>query len=365
MQWHKTMVALAAVIMLSVSGCASFKKTQPAPKLSQKIQVEYSNEGLSGWSDLPMGVHRVPGSQVIVSGHQKNGAGFMFGLIGVAVESAVNSSAGEDRIGGNTAELRVNLNQQAQDITRQLLSAQGLEAQYTLSAAAGQGRLVVTPAIVLNFVNQTDARPYVFLKAELLSPGSNSTVWATNYVASNGAARKVRGDDSWTSEGGAPLKENLTESLTQAIRVMLTDVQTPYPRNPAAMKSVSVAYPHLQAPMAFSGYVLGEDERYLYFVPKIGDASTIAGVHVIDKRVTLGYQSEFVATPVAVATPAQTAATPIPQTQAPSEVASIASPTAVEPTPAPTAAPQAAPALTPAASTPTSSQGKWWNGTRR
>src|SRR5437016_883240 len=81
--------------VLSLSGCATFELSKPAPAQQQPISVKLSTEELSGWSDLPMGVYRIPDSQVIISGHQKaSGAGILFGVLGLAVTSAVNTAAG-------------------------------------------------------------------------------------------------------------------------------------------------------------------------------------------------------------------------------------------------------------------------------
>lgn len=364
MQLYRLMAALAAVSMVFASGCASFNKTRPAPKVaSERIQVEYSTGSLSGWSDLPTGVYRVPGSQVIVSGHQSNGAGMLFGLIGVAVESAINSGNGEDRIGGGgNAALRVNLNEQARTITQSLIDSSADGQRYVLTDVAGAGRLRITPAVILSFVNKTDARPYVFLRAELMPTGTSKPIWSTNYVASNGRARTVTGADSWSADNGVALKENLRESLAQAIRVMLADVQHPYPRDPARMQTVSIAYPHLPTLGSFSGYVLGEDENYLYFVPKVGDVVTFSGVNIVDKRVT-DYRSSWTAgsAPVVVADAAT--ATPVATV-----AATTPAPSPTEATdPVPTAQPAASPA-SPASSAPSqpaaapeaTSQGKWW-----
>jgi hypothetical protein len=45
-------------------------------------------------SDLPLGVHRIPDSNVVISGYQGGGAmGILFGAVGMLVQSSVNAQA--------------------------------------------------------------------------------------------------------------------------------------------------------------------------------------------------------------------------------------------------------------------------------
>ncbi|MFD2579900.1 hypothetical protein ACFSTD_17770 [Novosphingobium colocasiae] len=50
-----------------------------APPPAAPTTIVYSNDGMSRMSDLPMGIHRIPDSNVVISGHQKGGAlGLLF-----------------------------------------------------------------------------------------------------------------------------------------------------------------------------------------------------------------------------------------------------------------------------------------------
>lgn len=87
----------AFIVTLFLSGCASYDMTKSAPIKSETINIKYTNAELSGMTDLPVGTYRVPNSQVIISGHQKVGsAGLLFGVVGLAVQGAVNSNKGKN-----------------------------------------------------------------------------------------------------------------------------------------------------------------------------------------------------------------------------------------------------------------------------
>jgi hypothetical protein len=64
---------------------------------------------------------------------------------------------------------------------------------------------------------------------------------------------------------------------------MLRDVAEPYVRDDADMTIVEGDFPYLKQRVQMLGYKLTEDEKYIAFVPKIGDVMTLSGVNVLDK----------------------------------------------------------------------------------
>ncbi|MCY1381576.1 hypothetical protein D9M69_695000 [compost metagenome] len=68
---------------------------------------------------------------------------------------------------------------------------------------------------------------------------------------------------------------------------MLDDVAQPYTRDDKRMTAVEAGFPYLRPRVQMLGYNLIEDEKYIAFVPKIGDAMVLSGVNVLDKSVTV------------------------------------------------------------------------------
>jgi hypothetical protein len=271
-----------ALSCLAFAGCASFDRMKPAPAQTQPIAIQFSKDTL-GMNDLPLGAYRVPDSEVIVSGHQSTGGGAAaFGLIGVLVADAIDTHRGANAVSANEKALHIKLDQEARADIEALLGAGPLGQKF--SFAKGQGKtLDILPAVILNFTDDTHARPYVEFKVALLDASGNS-VWDTRYYASTGAERTM---DEWAAQDGAALKASISASLRQAVKVMLSDVSSPYARDDKAVKLVQSRFPFVKQRLQVTGLGLFEDDQYIAFLPKIGDASTIAGVNILDKSVTV------------------------------------------------------------------------------
>jgi hypothetical protein len=283
----------ATVVMCTASlllgGCASFNRAKPAPHESQPMKVQFTTTDLSGWSDLPMGTYRVPDSQVIISGHQKGGAGpaLLFGVVGMAVQSAVNSNAGKNTTKDAGDALRISLTSQAQGVADAMIAGDPFAKSFSSDANPAAPTLAVSSAVIMTFVNDTDVLPYVVLKATLTEPKATAPKWTTRYIASAGLPRPLTGDHSWTSDGGKELRSTSTVELQRAIRFMLLDVASPYPRDDNKLTMVQGHFPFIKQRLETVGYELAEDQQSISFVPKLGDVMVFSGVNIMEKSATL------------------------------------------------------------------------------
>lgn len=273
--------ALAASVVLA--GCATFNMTKPAPTQPQPVAVEFTAGELSGWSDLPIGTYRVPDSQVIISGHQKGGAsGMLFGVVGVAIQHAANQSGGKKAIADAEQILRITLTEDARATTRTLLANPAYAGKFREKDAAEGPVLSVATAVVLNFVNDTDVQPFVVLKASLRDPRKpKDKGWNTRYFASTTAPRPLAGDNSWLADDGVALRAAIHTDLARALEFMMRDIQAPHPRDDAALQLVQAQFPYVKPRLQTIGYKLAEDDQAVYFVPKLGDIITFAGVNIL------------------------------------------------------------------------------------
>ena len=285
------MKSLSRVIFLGVmsaalSGCATYNMMKPPPAQTQPVTVVYTPEGPSGWNDLPIGVYRVPNTNVIISGHQEGGnIGMLFGLVGVLAQDAVNTGIGKGKVSGVQEALQIDLTPQAQAITSGLLASAPLAPAFAATPDPAGPTLEVTPYAVLTFANDTDVQPWVILKATLHSAGSTTGGWSTRYIATVGRPVVFVGDNSLTANGGALLKSTLSDELSRAIKAMLTDVATHPARDGASQVYVESGLPFIRARMGLVGPQLSNDGSTLVYVPKIADAVVFAGVHVLDVKV--------------------------------------------------------------------------------
>ncbi|HVZ46107.1 MAG TPA: hypothetical protein VHA82_20035 [Ramlibacter sp.] len=275
--------ALTACALLALGGCASFEFTKPAQVQQRPITLKNGGDELSGWTDLPIGVYRVPGSQVVISGHQKGqGASLLFGLVGVAVAHAANASAGAEAVKAAEQSLHIKLDAPLERSIREITASPAYSSTFTLSEKPGQMKLLVTPGVILSFVTEDTLRPYVVLKATLMG-SEPKPVWTGRYIASTGAPRALLGDSGWLENGAADLHKTIEIDLSVAIRTLATDVTKPYARNDQNLVMVEGNLPYLKRRVSVVGYPLAEDDQYLTFIPKIGDAAVFAGVNILDK----------------------------------------------------------------------------------
>lgn len=285
MRLNKYLIVLnVCIVSLVLSGCVSYNLTKPAPIKSEVINIQYTNAELSGMTDLPIGTYRVPNSQVIISGHQKGGAaGLLFGIVGVAVQNAVNSENGKNAIKNSEDVLNINLTSDAKNITGKIITENNFASKFSLNSNSNGQVLSVATAVIITFISDTEVRPYVILKANLTEAKTSKVIWTTRYISSVGKPQALVGSNSLTAEGGLLLKNTLNVELENAIKFMLTDISEPHARDDSRLTMMQSYFPYTRQRIQTVGYTIGEDDKSIAFIPKLGDAMVFSGVNIIDK----------------------------------------------------------------------------------
>ncbi len=272
-----------AVALLSLMACTS-TTIVPAPAQSEKIAIQFTDESLSGLFDLPAGTHRVPNSQVIISGHQSGGwVGSVLGPIGLSLQSAIDSESAETSIQDTEAMLQFKLTEAADAIADELIVQSEFAGTFTDFATPRTPVLKVKTAVILTFQDDKNAKPFVLLQAALKNPVVNTDIWWSRYIASSGPARPFTGENGWAANDGQAFEDNISDNLQKAINLMLEDIASPYPRRSSNLLTVQGYYPYVRYKMQTVGYRLYETDDTLAYVPKLGDAIVFSGVHLIDK----------------------------------------------------------------------------------
>ncbi len=272
-------------VCLSISACATYDRTKPAPMVVGSITVKVNNEQLSTWSDLPIGAYKIPESDVIVTGHQSGqGASMMFGVLGVAIAHAANSSGSAAGVNNTEQLLRIKLTDQTRGEIEKLIGQPPLVDKFT--TLPGVTQLDVSSGLLLSYANDINVRLFTVLKV-VLKGADKRPVWETRYFASTGEAKPLEGANSWTANDGELLKTTVTANLRQAINVMLNDVAQSSARDDKQMIVVEAGFPYLKQRAQILGYRLTEDEKYIAFVPKLADALVLSGVTVLGKSASV------------------------------------------------------------------------------
>jgi hypothetical protein len=282
--FHNLARAIGAAVLVQLAGCASFEFTKALPDQKQPVSVAVSGEELSGWTDLPIGVYRVPDSQVIISGHQTGqGGALLFGLVGVAIAHAGNATAGANAVKDAENQLHINLDAPLKALLDDAVAKGAFGPQFTTVKGSAK-RLTLTPALVMSFVNDKDVRPYVVVRADLIGNDPRKPEWKGRFMASSGESRPLLGDGGWLASDGQLLKETVKRNLELVMSTLAADVRQPYPRDDTKLSTLQGNFPYVKRRFQAVGYVLKEDDAYYTFVPKIGDVIVFSGVNIVDKK---------------------------------------------------------------------------------
>lgn len=267
---------LLVVIFTQLLACSSARLLPPPPQ-SELIAVEFSGESLSTLFDMPAGVHQIPDSHVIISGHQETRSiESILGPSGFDLETRINTEIGD--------ALTLKLTEPAREVVRELIADPVLSQSFTYLPSDDAPYLEVKTGLVLTLQNEELIKPFIVLHAALMFGGTNFIHWQGRYIASSGPAKPITGEASWLSDDGQALNATISKSLQKAIEVMMRDVASPYPRRANQLVAVKGYYPYLNTPIQIVGYHLDEDDTYLTFLPKLSSAMIFGGVNIVDKE---------------------------------------------------------------------------------
>ena len=264
------------------AGHAVAAQDSAAAPASAPLKITVSDKGPNGMSDLPMGVRRIPDSDIVVSGHQKGGAlGLLFGVVGMAVQSSANTQAGERRTENIQDALRFDVAGKTSEMIAAIMAEAPFQGGYTLTAATDPAALSIVPFVVLTFVNETDVRPYIVLKTKPGEATGGEKPKTIKYFCCEGPALPLIGEDSLTANNGEKLKALLTSELDTAIRMMLLDRRQPFPRIDEARLDINGSLPFIGKPSKCRGrhQVPYNDYRLIEFR---GGILVFGGVHAVE-----------------------------------------------------------------------------------
>jgi hypothetical protein len=287
-------VARAAVIacLLSAVGCETEPPPMNATGRDTPIAVDFTSEALSPWNDMPMGTYRVPNSKTLVSGFEKGSPlAIALGVVGGSAGTALTSAAygqAMDRSGGNSAvkpyegALQITLEPVAIEHLRTMLENDRFTGKFTLKSSQTGTTLSVSGNVVLEFFENGDVRPFVVLRAKLMSAQQRVT-WTMRYFASIGGSHPLSGDNSWTANSGELLKKTVSLELQRALLVLLNDVGSPLPRDANAKVAAEGYFPFIKKRVQVVGFRVAEDADWFAFQAKVPSTSLLAGVNVMDR----------------------------------------------------------------------------------
>lgn len=274
------MVACAPALMAQTTVPQKPASAAPTSSSVPATTIVFSEKGANGMSDLPMGVHRIPDSNVVVSGYQGGGGiGMLFGVVGMLVQSSINADTGTGKVRSVEDDLRFDVRARAIDMTNTIMASDRFRTAFTLAPQPGGSTMEVTPYVVLTFVKKTDdLRPYIVLKTKITDGTTGDKGKAIKYFCCEGKPESLAG---LTGNSGARLKELLTAELETAVNVMLLDRSQPFPRNDEAKLDINGLLPFIGKPLKWRGFDLGRYKDYS-MVEFRGGMLVFSGVNIVE-----------------------------------------------------------------------------------
>jgi hypothetical protein len=274
--------ALASLSAQPLAAQATDAAAPAAVPAAAPLSLFIDGKGPNGMSDLPMGVKRIPDSNIVVSGHQKGGAlGMLFGVVGMAIQSAANTDAGGKRTNDLQDALRFDVTGRASELAGSILAEESFRGAYTLATAESPSGVTMVPYIVLTFVNETDVRPFIVLKTKLDPEAGSKKPRTIKYFCCEGPAMPLAGEGSLTANNGEKLKAVLNAELDTALRIMLMDRRQPFARNDDARLDVNGSLPFVGKPFKWRAWDLGNYKDYKLLEFR-GGILVFGGVHAVE-----------------------------------------------------------------------------------
>lgn len=289
----RTFLHLAAIASLAALGaCAPYVKMSAPPAMGPPVTLAVSRElpGALAYR-LPIGSTRIGDSTVYLTGHQRGmGAvvalGFIpvLGILGAVAADAANDARGREMLQAVEPSLRIDVAARAE----QLLAGQRSVAAGERLALLRQGRskLLVTPMVFLEFVDETLLRPQVTLVLEETPPERTAfqddrrDLWWNRYVAVAAEAKPLEGAGSWTDAGGAAFRQAVDEALGTAVDVMVRDLTGALHRETGREANVTVRHLLMTKDLTQKALVIEADARRIVFTPRVADTAHWSGVSV-------------------------------------------------------------------------------------
>ena len=278
---HGAVVMLAALV---AAGCGH-AMSAPMPDVKGPISIRLSDEALP-FSQLPFGTYQIPATAVYVSGHQREARVdelTSFGLVGMLIAHGAAQNVADTKTKDARTHLTVDLRALTEEILADQLARNSYANRIVSTGAAGTSTIEVVPFAVITFIGQSRARFWVGLNASLISP-DGKPMWKTRYQAGVGDDRRMTGEDSWTSDDGAPVRDTIRRNLRLALDALLRDISGNLRRQAGRAFRVTAQWVWLPSLEPENAVVLDESDEVIVVLPDASDDRLIAGINILDKR---------------------------------------------------------------------------------
>ena len=281
-------------VAVTLAGCVTAYVPDEAPVQEAPLSINIVQRGLSGFRDLPVGFHRIPDSQLVMTGHRRKGnpavAFLLFGVVGVIMHAAAEDDQVELLVSDIEDALRLTVAPIVEETLQKNLSRAPYSDRFGRisvdaedSDASSGPILAMDAALILSFDGEEEYRAHAVIKATLREPPGSRPVWRSRYFSTSGPPRGLFGAEGWAAENGQFLRDYATVEFERLTQVVLADVAAQYSRTESSRVMLQGQFPYLNKPLQTVGYLLAEDERFIVVHPQLHPQFAYAGVQIMEK----------------------------------------------------------------------------------
>lgn len=218
----------AALIMSGILGGGCATMTKPFPNVEGTTKMVVTGDAPSYLHDWPPGTYRIPDTNVLVSNSQGDessiGPAILFGFAGVEINGGGIAAGIKDKLKGSEDALNLNIRDQADGYLQNALANSNGPGRFSYGNVGEGNQVIITPYMVLSYIDEVKARLWVILKAELFTPHNRFHDWYCRYIASLGDPRPLKGEDGCLTNQGKNLQNDLNLNMQAAFDVMFRDL---------------------------------------------------------------------------------------------------------------------------------------------
>jgi hypothetical protein len=272
--------------LIATSGCISNgmtpKRIAPAPPLEKPQAVVVSGGLPIDRAGVPDTFYQVPGSRVLVHGPKERM--FRGGGLVRAMETQEILNSTKKTIQSASSNLVVDVIAPAMEALSASSLAPEFQGHFYTPDNQGSGNITIAPYLVFDYIDLAKVDTYLIIDVAMPSrSGSKANEWGTRFICQLGYPRELNGPSGWMFQDALVVRSALRAAMEKTMPIILRELLRPGNRRDDRLMVVEARLPFVDRKWQSLGYLLGESDEFVVFLPRIGDAMVFSGVNILDR----------------------------------------------------------------------------------
>jgi len=283
----KTQVLFLLLLVMSFGGGCASLTTKPFPRPQDRLGLLPTNDVPKETVDLPIGVYRIPDSNLYIANQQGDhalvGASALFGLVGAGVAAADTEGKNKSEVAGFEEQLGSDVPKIAEDLLKKRMVGKRAEERFFLSDDPANSPIQITTYAVLSFIEDKRWRLWTVLKVDYFPSGYGNREWYCRYISGTERPRPMDGPEGWSANNGKNLRSSLEKNLSNSIDVMLKDLSGGLrPEKPQQIRSRG-RWMFYKKPQENTVTVIEAGTDRSVVLPQVEEDEYFAGINILPK----------------------------------------------------------------------------------